>query len=786
MIAHVPHPRGISMVGTRIVRCTSIRTQCTKYSRVNPINSPYSGILPRRALTPYGWWIVLLVLLGLSGISKAQTSGFATDDQLQNITTGQVVAVEFQGNHALSSDELSSIIDTKVTGLFSRKLHSIFSSLGSDYQTLSQTSLDRDTAVLNRYYQDHGFIDARSVYAVRANRDDLHNYYEQIRRQRLTQTQGIKDTPLPQVRDTVVFTIREGTPYTISHVAIEGLESLPNEFQPELNDKVTIKTGQRWSSAAATNEAQRLTNFLVENGYPNARYDTIPVQHIAGHHDVDVLLYFRPGNRYRFGGVNISYDTTSVEKTRVARKVILAQLYIDSGHWYKLSEIQRSEAALNKLGTFDLFRISLDTDYINLLPDSLRDSATVPVDIFLRMKQRAVAPISLFAGQSSQGFVFGGSAGFTDKNLTQNADNLSFQASYQPFPTSLRRFSSTLDYVRPFIGLPHIPLVTGLGYSHQIETDSPIYTFISYSAHVGSNFVLSDTDNKTLLIPDFLVAYVNTQTQDSIIRATAPPQQVNLIPSIGYQNDRTNDLVNPTAGYLYSASFEWGIPTKIRIPFETALYPSSDYLKFVPQVKYYFDLSKNGTAVLATHLRAGATYLLTNDSGREPSLDRRFYGGGATSNRGWGEQSLLVSNNGVNSALQGGYNDLEFNIELRYAPFQYPGAFTTWQQFSSPIRIVLFYDLGNVWDNIAWTNFSQAINIKMMAQTIGWGIRYNTFFGALRFDWGFKLYDPSGQFDNPPSAPAITPNMTGGWLFKQKLLSIGNTSNIHFGIGQAF
>ena len=64
---------------------------------------------------------------------------------------------------------------------------------------------------------------------------------------------------------------------------------------------------------------------------------------------------------------------------------------------------------------------------------------------------------------------------------------------------------------------------------------------------------------------------------------------------------------------------------------------------------------------------------------------------------------------------------------------------------------------------------------RMMAQTIGLGLRYNTFFGALRVDWGFKLYDPSGQFNpfnSPPgvnannSPSAITPGVTGGWLFR--------------------
>ena len=463
--------------------------------------------------------------------------------------------------------------------------------------------------------------------------------------------------------------------------------------------------------------------------------------------------------------------------------MILAQLYIDSGHWYKLSEIQRSEAALSKLGMFDLFRISLDTNYISHIPDSLRDSSIVPVEVYLRMKQRIEIPFGFFAGESSQNsLVIGATAGLTIKNFTQTADNFSFQLSYQPLPTTLQRYGGNIDWTLhalPFIDLGRIPLIAGLGFSHQISTIPPTDTFVSYSAHLGSNIILSKVDDKITLIPDLLVAYVNTQTQDSLLRATAPPQQVNLIPSIAYQYDHTNDLINPTSGNLFSSSFEIGFPSKL------IQYPSSAYLKLVPQVKYYYDLSDHGTAVIATRIRFGTTYLLfPNDLERYPSLDRRFYGGGATSNRGWAEQSLLVSKFSANSASQGGYNDLEASIELRYAPFQYPGEFTTWQQYSSPVRIVLYYDIGNVWDNIAWTDPGQALAFKMMAQTIGLGLRYNTFFGALRIDWGFKLYDPSGRFDG--SQKAITPDMTGGWLFGHNLLSLGNTSNIHFGIGQAF
>ena len=56
---------------------------------------------------------------------------------------------------------------------------------------------------------------------------------------------------------------------------------------------------------------------------------------------------------------------------------------------------------------------------------------------------------------------------------------------------------------------------------------------------------------------------------------------------------------------------------------------------------------------------------------------------------------------------------------------------------------------------------------------VGFGVRYDLFIGPIRFDFGFKLYDPSAPegeqwlFDNP------------GRIFKDKIA-------VQFGIGQAF
>ncbi len=720
--------------------------------------------------------------------ANAQVTGPPEGD-LADYAGDEIVAVRFVGNHELSSDELATVVQTKVTGIFPRMLHSFFLTrpLGDTFHIIEPAAIAADTARLNSHYRDNGFLDAKSRISISRNKEDVRAYYDYIRRERLARGPSKSSDDLPKIRDTVTFSISEGNPYTISRIAITGLENLPDEFQPQLTENVTIKSGERWSRAAAYNEVNRLTNFLVENGYPNVRADTTVVSHTEGYHSVTVSFYFHPGHRYRYGAPYVVFDTTSVSKSRVDDDVILAQLFTDSGHWYKLSEVRRSEQSLYKLGVFDLARVSLDTNYINHLPDSLRDSSAVPVQVFVRMQRTAATPVSVYAGTGSQGLVAGATLGFNNKNFTGTADNFNFQAAWQPLPPTQGHSSLSVDYVRPYIGMGRIPLITGAAYSQQaqyaVPTDTSIHTYTeqSYSLHLGSSIVLSKLDDKTTLTPDILVADVNTQTADSTLAAQLPKTQYNLLPSLGYQDNRVNDPVNPTSGDILTALLEVG-------PLATLLgKPASHYIKLEPQVRWFYDLTDHGGAVIATRLHAGASYLLSNDPSHDPSLDHRFYGGGGNSIRGWGEQELIVSNDPHRPPNIGGYNILEATLEMRYAPFQYAHQYTGWQSFSSSIRLVLFYDIGNVWDNVLWTNGFQ---FNQLAQTIGLGLRYNMFFGALRVDWGLKLYDPTGAFSS--AAQAATPSSHGAWLFSSAraavspLIRIGNTFNWHFGIGQAF
>jgi outer membrane protein assembly factor BamA len=734
---------------------------------------------------------VLLLLLCLVEAMPLHAQLTAPAHQIgTDVPPGDVVVVKFEGNHALSEAELATVTATKVTGFFSRFLYyytvGILKWAGAPYQKADPATLSRDTAALNLYYKDHGFISAKSRYRVVPNFDDAMAWEQYLRHEKLQHSPGQKRAdPGPTIQDTVIFSINEGPPYTIDFISFSGLENLPNEFQPELNERVTIKHGQQWSRAAAANEANRLADIMVERGYPNFRSDTIVVENPEGSTKVHVNLYFTTGHRYRYGETKIVWDTNTAAKSRVAAKVIKAQLMTHQGDWYSLSEIQRSEANLMKLNTFDLVRVSLDTGYIGSLPDSLKDGAEVPLVVLLRMRLEQEIPVNVYAGQSvKQGILAGFGAGYINRNMFRMADNFNFQLALQPLPATQLRYSANIDYqlpYMPFIGPNRLPLLFGVGYSIDTQkrvADIPAHFISNFSTHLGTNAVISERDNNSTLGVDLLGEYTYA-SGDAEVQKFLPHNQVNFIPIVSWQDLRGNDPINPTSGNILNFSIESGLP----LGFTYNGHPSSDYLKPVLQAREYFDLSNNGWTVVATRLKAGVSFLWSGDSLRYPSFNHRFFGGGATSNRGWADQSLLVSADPTARAEFGGFSDLEYNLELRYAPFRYAQEFTSWQKMSGAIRVVLFYDIGNVWDQ---SLNRDGFHFNDLAQTVGFGLRFNTFFGALRADWGLKFYDPSGLFT--PDQTIVQPGANKGQYFFQghHPIAVGSTFNWHFGIGQAF
>ena len=116
---------------------------------------------------------------------------------------------------------------------------------------------------------------------------------------------------------------------------------------------------------------------------------------------------------------------------------------------------------------------------------------------------------------------------------------------------------------------------------------------------------------------------------------------------------------------------------------------------------------------------------------------RSFFAGGPNDNRAWQAYDLGPGSTGGRNEFNEANMKLAFNAEYRYNLF-------------GSLNSAFFIDVGNIWNVLdivkdpaaTFTSFS---DLKDIAVGSGLGLRYDFDFFVLRFDVGFKTYDPSKQ-----------------------------------------
>lgn len=138
---------------------------------------------------------------------------------------------------------------------------------------------------------------------------------------------------------------------------------------------------------------------------------------------------------------------------------------------------------------------------------------------------------------------------------------------------------------------------------------------------------------------------------------------------------------------------------------------------------------------IAFHVGGGIGFPYGN--GRELPFERRYYAGGSNNNRGWSVRSLGPGSMSLDSAyfaIQTGDIRLEASVEYRTKLF--------WK-----LEAAAFIDAGNIWtirkyDHQPQGNFDFSRFYKEIAASYGLGLRLDFDFFVLRFDVGWKIYNP--------------------------------------------
>lgn len=174
--------------------------------------------------------------------------------------------------------------------------------------------------------------------------------------------------------------------------------------------------------------------------------------------------------------------------------------------------------------------------------------------------------------------------------------------------------------------------------------------------------------------------------------------------------DRRNDTFNPTRGTFLSVVGEWAYPL-----FKT----ESDYLKAFIKFQHYYPI--------LSRLNFSTTFRLGLGRGRIP-IPERFFAGGSNSFRGERIDGLGPRDPESDMPI-GGKAMFLVNLELAFPLLQGLDNLTG----------AVFYDLGQV--------FSQRKEISAfnLRGAVGWGLRYKTPLGPVRFDLGWNIDDPRSK-----------------------------------------
>jgi outer membrane protein insertion porin family/translocation and assembly module TamA len=493
--------------------------------------------------------------------------------------------------------------------------------------------------------------------------------------------------------------VTEGEAVRVTQLSVE-ISDVP-ELKPEtaaLLAKAPLQEGNNFSVDAYQRTETELKEFLYDKGRALVQIER-KAEIILEKHEARVFYTIRAGPECRLG-------PTSVEGLKdVQEYVVSRELAYRPGDPFSGKALRETERNLRELDLFSV--IAIDPQ------PSATDPSAVPVRIRLEEKPPREILVGLGYGTEDQ---LRGQFRWRNNNWLGGARRLELavKASF------IKRELDLQFLQRHFLGLNN-RFVVDLG---PRQFDEPGY-FLN-SARLQPRIERKFSDHFT-----GFVAYRGEYDQLSNV-PSASLQELGRFAkkgflsalSLGFLLNEANDALNPTRGWVLSFLGE---------QVGGFLGGRYDFFKLLGEVKGYYPLAEK--TVFASRLKLGFAEPLHH--GEEVPIFERFYAGGSNSVRGYGRSRLGPLSRSDDPL--GGRSLIEGSFELR-------------QQLTEKVGGAVFIDFGQV----SLHSFDVPIdNLKFAA---GFGVRYTTPVGPMRFDLGFPFQKPPG--DRP-------------W-------------QIHFSIGQSF
>lgn len=578
--------------------------------------------------------------------------------------------------------------------------------------------VEGDIGKLKKFYFDNGFFDVEVDTSIRIDREES--------------------------EASITFKITENKRYKLDSAIITGIDKIPAETMGKVKRISTIKKGDNYNKVLILQYGNEILDTLQNNGYMNARYKIdsgTVIRRYKERGSVTVELNLEGTDTiYYFGNttINIKDNEYGVRTELPAEEITYKE-----GEIYSKAKKLDSERNIAKIPIISSAKLN---------PAEITGSkVNFTADITLNKKNELTPFIK--GSNFENRFYLGAGLRYLNKYFLSGNRTLMLELEGDFHSTDINRTEFSATVTQPHFLRRNITLTDKLSIGfNNVENYKNYFlanlTTLNYfiAPHTFYNNAYLDLNEELIWIKF-----------DTI--ATGRQTQFNSILSITFEHDNTNNLLAPSRGFYHSVLIGNAglLPRLVTGMFGKSVF-YSQFFKFYTLNKVYFSLAKKDNTVLATNIKIGDIIEYGAGENIVPvQPPYKFFSGGSSSLRGWNAKGNGMLVNKIN----GGTFLLEGSIELRRKLF--PDA----EGFTSALGAAVFLDYGNVWET------HKDFRVSQIAMAVGFGVRYDLFIGPIRFDFGFKLYDPSAPegeqwlFDNP------------GRIFKDKFA-------IQFGIGQAF
>ena len=604
----------------------------------------------------------------------------------------EIREVSFIGNHNIADSELRSIIATRKGGALA---------FLSDDGIFQEEIFERDLLMITAFYYDRGYINVKlGSPQIRLSRDKRYMYLS--------------------------IQIDEGPVFTIGDIDFKGDLIGPKE---DYYGRLTVAKQELFNRSKVGRDIVSLNDYYRDKGY--AYVNVTPLTNIdLEHRTVGLVFEIERGKKVYFERVNIRGNA----KTR--DKVIRREMKISEGELYNQTNLEVSRRRINALGFFEKVDVS-----------TKRGSSDEFIEVNVEIAERPTGTFQIGAGFSSvENFI--AQAQISQNNLFGRGQTLALQAQL----SSLRQLF-LLRFVDPYF------LDSRWTFAFDLFNQSRAFGTFARNASGGNltwGYPLS-YEARAFLTYKLEDVSVTTGTRGfSNIGAVRVPVEAASVANLfrggvtssmraSIQYDSRDNRLFPTDGWYHNAFVEVA---------DTYTGSQNVFIRYGGFMRHYRPLY--GPFVLKTNAEFGVT------ASRDPlgvPITERYLIGGIYDVRGFAPRSLgpilSVMQPGdpgqpMGSLPLGGNLQVIWNSEIEFPLFKRVG-----------ISGVVFMDAGNAYnleERYCGGSNSDAISPKYdpcfrfpesittgLRSSVGFGFRWFSPIGPLRFEWGIPLDRQPGE-----------------------------------------